>query len=220
MADDDHAVNAQFVEHCRNQLGLPRDLIAGGGSGCASVANEIDSNHAVVFRQRGRDVVPPVNRSAVAVQEQDGRPLTFRFDVRRLDTGLDDPAPVARRRDTRLGVNPCGVGCQSDSENDDARAQDEQPSAPRRRLASIPIQIVRHDILYSDSESLLETRLEAADTDSSGFTVARHRIARRFFFCRDCFYARRNLGLAHGTDAGTMNVCVEARATDGARYAL
>src|SRR5580704_3629524 len=128
------------------------------------MTDQVKPNHPVMLGQRGGSVVPPVDRTAVAMEQKDWRPLTFHFDVGRLNTGVDDRAAVARRSGTRVAVDPNRVGDQPKSRNDDGQSQDEPRSALVRRLANIAIRSV-HDhiefrIVASDKVELPVPRVE------------------------------------------------------------
>jgi hypothetical protein len=62
------------------------------------VADEIDADHAMIRRERRRDLVPPVDRGAETVDHYDGRPGPGLPDIRCNDRRLYDPSAAARHR--------------------------------------------------------------------------------------------------------------------------
>ena len=96
MPDDAHPINAEMVQDRRSELSLPWDRITRSRRGCATMSDQVEPDDLMGGGQRWSNVVPPVEGAAEAVDEQDGRAIAFRLDVRRLDAGINDLAAVTR----------------------------------------------------------------------------------------------------------------------------
>jgi hypothetical protein len=89
---------------------LPRDGISGARRFGAAVADQVDANHAMVGGKCRCDLVPPIDRRAEAVDQDNRRAVAFDLYISGNDAGVDDLAAIARRRGPRLRVDPARVG--------------------------------------------------------------------------------------------------------------
>jgi hypothetical protein len=125
------------------------------------MSNQINANDTVMGSELGGDIIPPVDRRAEAVKQQNGWSLSFYPDVCWLNAGVDNLAAVTRRRRSCARIDPNGVCCE---QPDDNQNQPEPPDLPTSsRIGSCLLTVAHFCLALYEDLFLRKERLDLTE---------------------------------------------------------
>src|SRR5438094_5865115 len=126
--------------------------------------------------------IPPVDRGAEAVKEQDGRSLSVYRNVCRLNPGIDNLAAIARRCRSCARINPDRICCEQRGGSHNQADQPDPPASPPVASYSLIVAHVRsvpcEDLLPLE-KSFVGSRIPPLKSGSALGTATSHRMIPR-----------------------------------------